>query len=371
MTAAMDERITWPARTAAWVTQNREELLIGLGVAVGLVAVMLVLRHIGERIVARDPACRTWKAVIARVLAKTSVFFMIVAAVTIVTAYAEPPERVGRFVEVTFVIAAALQAAVWGRELIMGIVGRQAGDQAGETALDNARAVIRVLVSVLLFAIALIVILDNVGVNVTALIAGLGIGGIAIGLAAQGVFSDLFAALAILLDKPFRRGDTIRFGESIGTVERIGLKTTRLRALTGEDIVMANTQLLEQEIRNLAEGENRRTTLNFGVVYQTPPETLAEIPELARKAVESRRGCIFVRCALTGFGESSLDHELLYDTESVDINVVAADRSAIMMELIRAFAERKIEFAYPTQTTFTAAPDGTMIMPYPPKPVRP
>ena len=135
-------------------------------------------------------------------------------------------------------------------------------------------AIIRVLVSVALFAIAIIVILDNLGVNVTALVAGLGIGGIAIGLAAQGIFSDLFAALAILFDKPFRRGDTIRYDNSVGTVERIGLKTTRLRSLTGEQMVMANTKLLEREIHNLADGRSRRLTLTFG----------ARLPDAARQA---------------------------------------------------------------------------------------
>ncbi len=122
-------------------------------------------------------------------------------------------------------------------------------------SLGNAMAIIRVLISVALFAIAGILILDNLGVNVTALVAGLGIGGIAIGLAAQGIFSDLFAALAILFDKPFKKGDTIRYDNSTGTVERIGLKTTRLRSLTGEQLIMANTKLLEREIHNLAAGQ--------------------------------------------------------------------------------------------------------------------
>jgi small-conductance mechanosensitive channel len=179
----------------------------------------------------------------------------------------------------------------------------------------------------------------------------------------------LFAALAILFDKPFRRGDTISYGTSIGTVEKIGLKTTRLRALSGEDIVMANTKLLEQEIRNLTEGLTRRTTLNFGVVYQTPPDKLRRVQEIARDAVKAQSGCGFVRCAMTAFGASSLDHEIVYDSASLDPNVIAADRSAIMMRVIEAFAAEKVEFAYPTQTTFTAAPDGTLVMPYSTHPI--
>jgi small-conductance mechanosensitive channel len=255
---------------------------------------------------------------------------------------------------------------VWARELILGVIGRRVGEEPGETTLGNAMAVIRVLVSIALFAIAFIVILDNVGVNVTALIAGLGIGGIAIGLAAQGVFSDLFAALAILFDKPFRRGDTIRYDNSVGTVERIGLKTTRMRSITGEQMIMANTKLLEREIHNLAQGQDRRATLTFGLVYHTPIEKLERIPELARAAVATRKGCRFVRCTLAGLSPSSLDHELLFDIASLDPDVIAADRSAVMIALLKTFADEGVEFAYPTQTTYTAAPDGTRVMPYAP-----
>jgi small-conductance mechanosensitive channel len=275
-----------------------------------------------------------------------------------------PPPKIAHPLDIAFVIVAAIQGAIWARELIMGIVTREAGDEVGETALDNARSVIRVLVSVALFAIAIIVILDNLGVNVTALVAGLGIGGIAIGLAAQGIFSDLFAALAILLDKPFRRGETIRYDDSVGTVEKIGLKTTRLRSLTGEGLVMSNKNLLDREIHNFAEGHSRRTTFVFNIIYQTPPELLEQIPEIVAGVVKTRSGCHFVRCAITNLAASSIDYEMVFESATVDADMVGADRTAIVVELVRAFALHGIEFAYPTQTTFTAAPDGTMIMPY-------
>jgi len=351
-----------------WLQVNSESLLIGTLVALALVAAMLVLRHVGERVTASDPDYRSWKSVIGRVLTKTSLMFMVIAAIEIVTTYAEPPRRIGRPVDILFIIAFAIQGAVWARELILGVIGRRVGEEPGETTLGNAMSVIRVLVSIALFAIAFIVILDNVGVNVTALVAGLGIGGIAIGLAAQGIFSDLFAALAILFDKPFKRGDIIRYDNSVGTVERIGLKTTRLRSLSGEQMVMANTKLLEREIHNLAEGRGRRTTVPFALVYQTPVDRLERVPELARAAVEERRGCRFVRCTMTGLAPSGLDHELLFDIASLDQDVLAADRSAVMLNLIRMFADEGVQFAYPTQTTFTAAPDGTLVMPYAPTP---
>ncbi len=347
-----------------WFSSNSEDLAIGLAVAAGIVVVMLVLRWVGTRMQLRDPDCTRWLGILGNVLSKTTIFFMVAAAIDAVVSFAAVPDRIERLADIFFIVAFAIQGAIWARELIIGVIGRRAGDDPSETAVGNAMAIIKVLVSVAVFAIAIIVILDNLGVNVTALIAGLGIGGIAIGLAAQGIFSDLFAALAILFDKPFRRGDTIRYGQSVGTVERIGLKTTRLRSLDGQQLVMANTKLLEQEISNYAEGHTRRSSLPFGLVYQTAPDRLAEVPELVRGVIRNRTGCELVRCAILGFGPSSIDFELLFDSATTDPELVGADRTAIVIELMRAFALHGLEFAYPTQTTFTAAPDGTMIMPF-------
>ena len=220
-------------QAATWLAQNREGLLLGLAVGLALVAFMLLFRSYGQRVIARDPEGFGWRNVIARVLAKTSALFMVIAAADVIATYAALPRRAAHLVDIAFTIAFALQGAIWVRELILGLIGRKVAGEAGSSALANAMAIIRLLVSVTLFAIAGILILDNLGVNGTALVAGLGIGGIAIGLAAQGIFSDLFAALSILFDKPFKRGDTIRYDNSTGTVERIGLKTTRLRSMTG------------------------------------------------------------------------------------------------------------------------------------------
>ncbi len=354
--------------TFHWITANADGLVLGTLVAAAIVGVMLVLRWIGDRIVARDPHRLTWRGVIGRVLARTGLWFMLAAAAEIVLTYGDAPARLARVADIAFIIASALQAAVWARELVIGLITRRVGEDPGETTLGNAVAIIRVLVSVALFAIAIIVILDNLGVNVTALVAGLGIGGIAIGLAAQGIFSDLFAALAIVFDRPFRRGDVIRFDNSVGAIERIGLKTTRMRSLTGEQIIMANTKLLEREIHNLAEASLRRSTLNFGLTYQTSPEALREVEAIARSAVEAQPGCTLVRCLLTGFGVSSLDHDLVWDDHVLDPDTLARHRAAIALDLVTAFAARGIAFAYPTQTSFTAAPDGTLVMPYPPAP---
>jgi len=348
-----------------WFRANAAELPLALGVAAVIVLIMFGLRLGGAWLNAHDPDCRHWRGVIGRVLQKTSILFMVAAALDMVASYAAVPVKVERLFDIFFTVAFALQGAIWARELILGVITRKAGEDPAETAIGNAIAVIRVLVSVTLFALAIIVILDNLGINVTALVAGLGIGGIAIGLAAQGIFSDLFAALSILFDKPFKRGDVIQFDKSTGTIERIGLKTTRLKSVNGEQIVMANTKLLEREIHNFAAGRTRRLQLPFGLIYQTSPDQLDKVSSLAKGAVESRKNCTFVRCAILGFGPSSIDFELVFDSRTTDANKVAADRTAVALAVLRSFAEHKLEFAYPTQTSFTAAPDGTIIMPYP------
>ena len=353
-----------PAAVHAWFVQHQFGILIGAIIAAAIIALLLLMRWLGERASEHDAEGRTWKGVIGRALAKTTLLFMIIAAADSFATYADLPHKISRLVDILFVIGFALQGAIWGRELILGMIGHRVARQEGAGSLGSAMAIIRVLVSFALFAIAGILILDNLGVNVTALVAGLGIGGIAIGLAAQGIFSDLFAALSFLFDKPFKRGDTIRYDGSTGTVERIGLKTTRLRSLTGEQLVMANTKLLEREIHNLAMAKARRMTLTFGLTYQTPPEKLARMEEIARGAVEGSDGCKLVRCLLLAFSPSSLDHELVYDDRSKDNDRLAQNRARIMLELINRLAAEKIDFAYPTQTTFTAAPDGKLVMPF-------
>ncbi|MDQ3143380.1 MAG: mechanosensitive ion channel family protein [Pseudomonadota bacterium] len=367
-TEDLAERSTAPVvNVIEWAGDNLNGLLIGSLVAAGIVGLMLLLRAVGHRMLGGDPECRRWRGIIGNVLARTGIFFMVAAAIEIVVSYADVHPKLARLSHIVFVIAAALQAAVWAREIIIGVIRSRVGEDPGASTLGNAMSLIRVLVSVAAFAIAFIVILDNLGVNVTALVAGLGIGGIAIGLAAQGIFSDLFAALAIVFDRPFRRGDIIRYGGaagSVGTVEKIGLKTTRIRSISGEQLVMANTKLLEQELTNVAETKVRRTWLVFGLVYQTDPDVIERLPDILDEAVKAIKTCRLVRCCATQFGPSSIDCELVYDDRSTDADTLAKHKSAIIVGIMRIFARDKIEIAYPTQTTFTAAPDGTMVMPY-------
>ena len=354
----------------SWILANLDGLAIGALVAAAIVAAMLAMRWVGHRLLAKEPEMWGWRSIIGRVLAKTSVLFMVAAAIDIVASYTAIPVKLAHLADMLFIIAASLQVAIWAREIIVGVIRSRVGEDPGASTLGNAMALIRVFVNVVVFAIALVVILDNLGVNVTALVAGLGIGGIAIGLAAQGIFSDLFAALSIVFDKPFRRGDTIRYGTgtdtTVGTVERIGLKTTRLRSQTGEQVIMANTKLLEQEVRNLADAKALRISLPFCLTYQTTAETLERLPAIADEVVKTLKTAKLVRCVPTAFAPSSIDCELVYDDRTLNPDTIAHHRAEIIIGLARAFAREKIEFAYPTQTTFTAAPDGTLVMPWAP-----
>ena len=330
-------------KLSAWSDANRDGLLVGLVVALAIVAVMLVLRSFGRRTVERDPEGWGWRTVIGRVLSRTSLAFMILAAADAVSTYADLPHKIARLIDILFVIAFALQGAIWGRELILGLIGHRAARDDGASALASAMAIIRVLVSVALFAIAGILILDNLGVNVTALVAGLGIGGIAIGLAAQGIFSDLFAALSILFDKPFKKGDTIRYDNSTGTVERIGLKTTRLRSITGEQLIMANTKLLEREIHNMAQAKSRRVTLYLAISGEASAQMIDAVGEAAEAAVSAQKGCKLARCALSGAGGGGLAFDLVYDDSTRDNDKLAANRAAILRSLVEALQKQKLK----------------------------
>ncbi|MEQ7873063.1 mechanosensitive ion channel family protein [Sphingomonas sp. ASV193] len=345
--------------TIDWIAANTHSLAIGLLVAAGIVGLMLIVRAFGRWLLGGDPACARWRGVIGAVLSRTHVWFMVAAAIDIVASYADPPPKVAHLADILFTIAFAIQGALWARELVLGAIGRRIGDEPGETTLGNASAIIRVLVSVALFALATVVILDNLGVNVTALVAGLGVGGIAIGLAAQGIFADLFAALAIVFDRPFRRGDTIRFGNAppiTGTVERIGLKTTRVRAISGEQVVIGNTKLLSQELSNIAEAKVRRVTIPFSLVLTTPPDALRRLDALAAEVVKPQSACRLVRCVVTGIGTSSIDGELTYDHRASDADTLARAKAAIVIGWIETLAREGLKLAIPAQVSLPAEP---------------
>ncbi|WP_188054425.1 mechanosensitive ion channel family protein [Sphingosinithalassobacter sp. CS137] len=351
--------------SVSWLQLHWLEVLIAIGVAAAIVALLHLVRHWGVKLCEKTPGITGWGSIFGKAIAKTGNFFIIMVAARLVVGYAAAPPAIAATVDFLFTVAAVFQAAIWAREIILGFVElRTEGETYQAESLATALDLIRVLVTVALFAIALIVVLSNLGVNVTGLVAGLGVGGIAIGLAAQGIFADLFAALSIIFDKPFKRGDSVSYDTTTGNIEAIGLKSTRIRAFTGEELIISNRNLLDKEITNNTLRSHRRAKFAIGVVYQTAPEVAARIPAILQEVVES---CdrIFVRCGFVGFGASSLDFELEFDSEGPDYVAFYDGRTVVGIAIHKRFRDEGIEIAYPTQTTFTAAPDGTMVLPYP------
>ena len=198
--------------TTDWAQNNLLELSLSAAAAILVFLLLSWLKHFATRIARESEHRAQLKSIVARTLARTSKFFRIMVAVQLVNGYANAPAMLGQTIDILFTIAVVFQVAIWLREVILGLIERRAGEGEHEhETLQSAMVLIRVLVSFALFAIAAIVVLDNLGINVTGLVAGLGVGGIAIGLAAQGIFSDLFAAISIIFDKPFRRGDTVTY----------------------------------------------------------------------------------------------------------------------------------------------------------------
>ncbi|WP_176592635.1 mechanosensitive ion channel family protein [Sphingobium sp. EM0848] len=352
----------WHA-TIHWFSLHSLQILIAIGAAVVIYSLLTALRGVGSRLKGTAGDTLGFTNVAGRAFARTTHFFMAMVAARLVVSYANPPQMVLKTIAFLFTIAAVFQCAIWAREIILGLIERRTTADEGQ-ALANAMGLIRVLVTVALFAIALIVVLDNLGVNVTGLVAGLGIGGIAIGLAAQGIFSDLFAALSIIFDKPFRLGEVITYDQTTARVEHIGLKSTHLRAVSGEKKVISNANLLQKEIASLQMLVQRRVTFAIGIIYQTPEDKAEAIPAILKEIVEAQ-GHIFVNAGLVSFGASSLDYQLNFDVPDPDTHDYFGSRHKVGLAIWKRFKAEGIKFAYPTQTSFTAAPDGRSIMPYP------
>ena len=204
----------------------------------------------------------------------------------------------------------------------------------------------------ILWVIVLLLVLDNLGVNITGLVAGLGIGGIAVALALQNILGDLFASLSIVLDKPFVIGDFVVVDTLSGTVEHIGLKTTRIRSLSGEQLIFSNNDLLKSRIRNYKRMSERRIVFSFGVVYQTPLEKLKAVKEIVGDIIEKVENARFDRVHFKEYGDSALNFEVVYFVSTPDFNIYMDVQEVINLEIFRRFQEEGIEFAYPTSTVY-------------------
>jgi small-conductance mechanosensitive channel len=269
----------------------------------------------------------------------------------------ELPDRVEAIAGKALAVAIVLQVWLTLRRIVNVYVDGRIRhyaivDPGRTTSLEALRIVAQavLLVTLLLFG------LDNFGVNVTTLVAGLGIGGIAIALAVQSILGDLFASVSIVLDKPFVVGDSIQVGEMAGIVENIGIKTTRVRATSGEQLVFPNSDLLGSRVRNFKRMQERRYETILGLTYDTPAEKLKRIPDWIREAVEAQPGLRFDRAHFMRFGAYSLDIQMVYYVLSPDYLEHMDRLQAVNLALLERFAREGVDFAFPTQVTMAEKP---------------
>ena len=331
--------------------------MIGIGLAVGVATLLSLVAHVlDSRFEHRARHTDTpLSEFMAGMFGATSLPLALSAGLFIVTTVLTLPQGVAGLLGHLMVITLLMQAAIWVNHGIRTWLGRavtrrRQADGAGATTMAMLGFIARVLV----WSVALLMILSNLGFDITALVASLGIGGIAVALAVQNILGDLFASVSIALDKPFVVGDFIIVDEVLGTVEYIGLKTTRLRSLSGEQVIMSNNDLLASRIRNFQRMPERRVVFAFGVTYQTPPDTVARIPDMVREVIEGLPGTRFDRAHFKEFADSSLSFEVVYFTLDPAFNFFMDTQQAINLELMRRFAAADVEFAYPTRTLYAA-----------------
>jgi small-conductance mechanosensitive channel len=332
----------------AWVASGCITLAILIfGIALqGLVVARLHRRD--------NLTARRWQDIVLIAFENTSILFLVVIALHFGAESLELHAKVAKFRDYVFFFVLFYQLGIWltsaldffGQSYIKDTVTK-------EPARATTLSAMIVLGDVAVWVIMVLLFLANCGANISALVAGLGVGGVAVALALQSILGDLFASLAIVLDKPFVIGDAINVSGLSGTVEHIGLKTTRVRSMTGEQLIFSNSDLLKNVVRNYKRMERRRINFNFGLVYETDPAKLHRARELVKAAVEAQKETVFDRCHLATLAASSLDFEVVYWMETSDYNAYINAHHQILVKMLEAFTKEGLEFAYPTQLSLT------------------
>lgn len=317
-----------------------------------------VLRIIALVVVARlgklaEKTKLPWDDIFIGALKKTRTILLLIVAAYAGGQILLLPDRARTILESVTIIALLVQTGIWISAGIRQWVQVERERREDDPATVMSMSVLGVAARLVAWAMVVLLILDNLGVDVTALVAGLGIGGIAVALAAQNILGDLFASLSIVLDKPFVLGDFLVVGSQKGSVETIGLKTTRLRSLTGEQLVVSNADLLNSRISNFGRLYERRASFSIGVTYQTPREALERVPGMIQEAIEAHGDQVrFDRAHLKSFGDFAIVFEAVYHVLAPEYGLFMDIQQAVNLTLHERFEADGIEFAYPTQTLF-------------------
>ena len=335
--------------------------LLAWAVALGIAVAVYLLLHLAKRLIVRrlcafTRATSTYLDDLAvGVLSATHPLFLLAMGLYLGSHWLDLPEKNTTLLSRLAIAALLLQVARWGDVGVHGWLQHyRTRRSAQDAASTTSTAALGFVARTAIWVIIVLMILDNFGVNITTLVASLGIGGIAVALALQNVLGDLFSSLSIVLDKPFVVGDFIAVDDIAGTVEYVGLKTTRIRGLGGEQVVFSNSDLLGSRIRNYKRMETRRIVFGIGVTYEIGKRQLLSIPAILREAVEAQPQAKFDRAHFKSYGASSIDFETVYIVQTSDYNAYMDIQQAINITLFERFAEEGIDFAYPTQTVYLA-----------------
>lgn len=330
------------------------ELVIAASIAAGILVLAWALRAFAARKLSGAHLTDTdVDDFLLDVTRRTKLFLLFAPALFLGARALRLPADFHRGLRIVAALALVAQIALW----VTGVVDfwlrryRKSRIESDPAAVMTVN-VFRVAAVAAIWIVAAIFAADNLGLNVTGLVAGLGIGGVAVALATQNILGDLFASLSIVVDKPFVLGDTIMVDAHVGTVEHIGLKTTRLRSINGEELVFSNGDLLKSRIHNFKRMAERRMVVKLAVTYQTEAATVSRIPLLLRAAVEKQPEARFDHAHFVAFGEAGYEIELVYFVRlSEDVSHLDVQQ-AVNLDLVAALAAEKIELAYPTRTVF-------------------
>jgi small-conductance mechanosensitive channel len=333
--------------------QPLEMWLIAIGVAVSAFIVLkLLVGILGRRLsrLAEKTDIKIDDAVVA-LIKRTKWWFLAVLALYLGSLLAALPARADEVLGRVLVIVLLIQLGIWvNTALKFSFEAYRRKQLERDPASVTAINAISMFSTGLVWLAVFLLTLDNLGYNVTALIAGLGVGGVAVALAVQNILGDLFASLSILIDKPFVVGDFLIVDDYMGSVEHVGLKTTRVRSLSGEQLVFSNSDLLKSRLRNYGRMYERRVAFSIGVTYDTGREQLKMIPGIMREAIERQPQTRFDRSHFFKYGDFALIFETVYYVLGPDYNLYMDIQQAINLEINEAFEREAIQFAYPTQT---------------------
>lgn len=347
-TLGISGRVFYGNALAAWVVAG----LVAIAVWSGL---WVLRRLIASRYTQYSTADQpTPIRVIFYLLGNTRQFLFLAIALAAGQQILTLPPDVRHGVSIAVLMLILLQVGLWAARSLRFYLKIKELERGSDSVLAGSLGIINFVAGILIWSLLIMVALENLGVNITALLAGLGVGGVAVALALQNVLGDLFASLSIALDKPFVVGDLLTIDTFTGAVERIGIKTTRLRSDTGEQIIFSNADILKSRVRNFGRAPEQRAQATIRVAYATPGETLREIPKLLERIVLEQSNARFERCHLKTLGDSALQFELSYFVQQPKINSLLDLQQAVNFRIIDELRRLGVEFAYPTQRVLIA-----------------